>query len=96
MIEYIYDAIKAVAGQEISISAVITDDTGVAIEDECVFVLHDIDGAMIAHADGEYLGDGLWQFNLAASVTSGMKGRHWYCIQHAKNNLCFMQPIYLV
>lgn len=96
MIEYIYDAIRAVAGQPISISAVITDATGAAIEEKCAFMLHDADGRMIAHADGEYLGEGQWQFNLPASMTSGLKGRHWYCIQHEDNNLCFMQPIYLV
>lgn len=96
MIEYIYDAIRAVAGQEIGISAVITDATGAAIEDACAFMLHNDTGAVIGMVNGEYLGEGQWQFNLPASLTSGLKGRYWYCIQHEDNNLCFMQPIYLV
>lgn len=94
MIEYIYDAIKAVAGQDISISAVITNAEGVAIEEKCSFMLHSDDSHVIM-TPGDYLGEGLWQFNIPAEATSGLQGRYWYCIQHEGDNLCFKQPIYL-
>lgn len=96
MIEYLYDAIRAVAGQEIVISAVITDANGVPVDEVCGFMLHDDKGADIGMVHGEYLGEGMWQFTLPASLTLGLKGRHWYCIQHKGNNLCFKQPIYLL
>lgn len=98
MVEYLYDAIKAVAGQPITISAVITNESEEVITDSCCFALHDEDGeAMIAVIDGVYNPDFLlWEFTLPAEATIGLKGRYWYCIMRDDSNLCFKQPIYLV
>jgi hypothetical protein len=95
MVEYLYDAIKAVAGQEIGISARITDDDGVVAEN-CRLVLHS-DTSDIGSVEGLYLPeDELWAFVIPAEMTNGLKGRYWYCIQHEDINMCFKQPIYLV
>lgn len=95
MVEYIYDAIKAVAGQEIGVSARITDDSG-SIAENCRLVLHD-DKNEIGSVEGLYLPeDELWAFVIPAEMTAGRTGRYWYCIQHENLNMCFKQPIYLV
>lgn len=95
MIEYLYDAIRAVAGQEISVSAVITDDSGAVISEGCKFVLH-IGDEMLAF-DGIYIPDiQSWQFTIPAETTKGLSGRYSYCIQKDDNNLCFKTPFYLV
>ena len=97
MIEYLYDAIKAVAGQEFAVNAWVTDENENVITDSCTFGLHDKDGRMIAEVEGVYLPENLmWEFTVPAEVTEGLQGRHWYCIMHANSNLCFKQPIYLV
>lgn len=98
MVEYLYDAIKTVAGQEAVINAVITDDNEQDITQGCMFILHDVDGHKVkAMIGGSYLGEnGMWEFRIPASVTTGLSGRYWYCIQHNESNLCFKQPIYLV
>lgn len=98
MVEYLYDAIKAVAGQPITVSSVITDDEEHVITEGCCFILHDEYGEnMLLDVDGVYNPDFLlWEFTIPAEATVGLKGRYWYCIQHNSNNLCFKQPIYLV
>jgi len=93
-LEYIYDAIRATAGEDIGISATITDEYGDAIESGCGFRLHDKDGEVIYSADGDYLGSGLWTFKLPASETTGLKGRYTYSISQEDNTLCFQTPIY--
>lgn len=97
MIEYLYDAIRAVAGQPIGIAASISnDDTGEPITNDCNLVLHDKNGEMIYKAKGEYLAEiDTWHFELPASATTDLSGRYWYCIQHSGSNLCFKNPIYL-
>lgn len=96
MIEYLHDAIRAVAGQEIAVSATITDDLDLPVAEDCQLVLHD-DNADLYVAVGVYFEeDGTWNFNIPAEVTKGLHGRYWYCIQHDGNNLCFKKPIYLV
>lgn len=93
MIEVLYDAIKAVAGQPIEITARVTD-VEESVKDNCCFVLH-LDGNMVS-VEGTYLEDyDMWKFEIPASATVGYKGKHWYCIQHNGNNLCFMKPVYL-
>ena len=97
MIEYLHNAIVAVAGQDISIAAAISnDETGEPITDNCSLVLHNQDGSMLYKAQGEYIADmETWLFNVPATITSGMNGRYWYCIQNSGTNLCFKHPIYL-
>lgn len=96
MIEYLYDAIRAVAGQDINVSAIITDDSGAVIADGCKLVIHLSEDEMIVF-DGVYVADiNTWQFTIPAEATKGMRGRYSYCIQRDGNNLCFKTPFYLV
>ena len=99
MIEYLYNCIRATAGQNITVDAKITDDSGEALTQSCGFMLHDKndDKTMLARVDGEYLSEEeMWRFTVPAEVTKGLKGRYWYCICHEDQNVCFKQPIYLV
>ena len=97
MIEYLYDAIRAVAGQEIAIAAVITDDLDIPVTEGCKFMMHDDTGAVICEVNGIYIEeDEQWTFNIPASATLGMTGRYWYCIQCDGVNMCFKQPLYLL
>ena len=98
MVEYLYDAIRAVAGMEVKVNAFITDENEQSITENCFFVLHEPDGdKMIASTAGTYLPENLmWEFIIPEEITKDLKGRYWYCIQHDKSNMCFKQPIYLV
>lgn len=96
MIEYLFNAIRAVAGQEIAVSAAITDDDGNAIKENCRLVLHFNNDEMYV-APGIYLDElEQWTFNVPADATAGRKGRFEYCLQHDGQNLCFKEPIYLL
>lgn len=95
MIEYFYNAIKAVSGQPISISANITDENGLSITENCKLMLHE-DNKDLCAVDGVYLAEqDLWLFIVPAEMTKGLSGRYWYCIMKDGMNLCFKQPIYL-
>ena len=98
MVEYLYDAIRAVAGQDIKINAYATDDAGKLITEDCALILHDPKGEQVlAMAPGYFLPEyQMWEFTLAAEATNGLKGRFWYCIMHENSNLCFKQPMYLL
>ena len=96
MIEYLFNAIRAVAGQDLTIEAKITDDSGAEIVEGCALMLHFEDDTMYA-AEGTYYADiQRWQFTIPADVTKGLSGRYFYCIQHNGANLCFKEPIYLL
>lgn len=96
MVEYLFNAVRAVAGQDITIAARITDDSGTPITDSCGLMFHG-DNDLITMVSGVYYTDEqLWQFTIAAEVTEGLQGRYWYCFCENGNNLCFKQPIYLV
>lgn len=94
MVEYLYDAIRATAGQDIPVVAKITDEEGTIIAEGCGLMLHD-ENAMIAKINGAFDGE-QWIFTIPADMTEGKHGRYWYCICHHDMNLCFKQPIYLV
>ena len=94
MIEYLYDAIRATAGEDITIAASITDENGNIIADACALMLHS-DTDMIANATG-VLNEGVWEFTIPATITADLKGRYWYCICQGQTKLCFKQPIYLI
>lgn len=96
MIEYLYNAIRALAGNDIAITAAITDDSGIAITENCSLMFHDKDReTMIATIPGNYVNDE-WLFIIPAELTKGLNGRYWYCIKHENSSLCFIEPIYLV
>jgi hypothetical protein len=92
-IEYLWDAIRATAGQDICICAEITDDEGNLITDACGLMLHD-DNKMLIKVDGVFDGE-QWSFDIPAKATEGLSGRYWYCICRNNTNLCFKTPIYL-
>lgn len=97
MIEYLYNAIRAVAGQPITVAANITTEEGECIDSGCKLVLHNPDGSMLAAAIGVFnTEEEIWEFTIPANATFGLNGRYWYCIQHNDNNLCFKEPIYLI
>lgn len=97
MIEVLYDAIKAVAGQEIDVTVAITE-MNIDSNDTCAMVIHAPDGeAMIAQSKGRYIEElDMWQFTFPASATAGLEGRYWYCVQCNGDNVCFKQPLYLI
>lgn len=96
MIEYLYDAIRAVAGQEIGVTAKITDDDDKLITEGCELVLYLNDGTEKCYS-GAYVAElGEWAFTVPAEDTVGLIGRHNYCIQRNGINLCFKTPFYLV
>ena len=97
MIEYLYDAIRAAAGNDLVISADITDEFDQPVTENCVLWLHDTDReTMIAEIKGNYSEEEGWTFTIPAEITKGLKGRYWYCVRHEGTSLCFKQPIYLV
>lgn len=95
MIEYIHNAIKASAGQPIGVTAKITNEDNTEITDNCSLMIH-TDKEMLLSVEGIYLGSSIWQFEVPAEATKGLKGRYWYCICNDNNNLCFKEPLYLV
>lgn len=98
MIEYLYNAIRAHAGNDIVLSAIITDDEGNNITEGITLAFHDKDrDTMIAKFDGTFSEEtGEWTFAILKEYTEGLNGRYWYCIQKDGNALCFKEPIYLV
>lgn len=95
MIEYLYNAIRAVAGQEITIAAKITDENSALITQNCALMLY-LDNKEVK-VDGAYYADAeCWQFTVPPEITKGYNGRFWYCFIENDNNLCFKEPIYLI
>lgn len=98
MIEYLHDAIRATAGQEIAVAAEITDDNGDSIFEGCHIMLYAPDReTLVATFDGTYNAEkNEWTFIIPGEATEGLHGRYWYCICYFNANLCFKQPVYLV
>ena len=94
MIEYLYNAIRASAGTDLTIAAQVLDSAGNPITEGCELVLHLNDESMLT-VDGEFSND-IWVFIIPAKYTVNLKGRSWYCVKHNDEQLCFKQPIYFV
>lgn len=94
MTEILYNAIKAVAGEDINIIADITDAEGIDITSGCSIAFLDKDYSIIAEYDGTYK-NGEWTFNIPAAVTTDLKGRYWYSIKFDGGALSFAAPIYM-
>lgn len=94
MVEYLYDCIRATAGEDITITAKISEEDGTAIIENCTLALFDDNGVIIT-VYGTYEED-LWQFTIPANITEGMYGRYWYSVKYKDSSLCFAEPIYLV
>ena len=97
MIEYLYDAIRAVAGQTVPVYATFANDDGTFVSEGVVFMLHGPDGKHIATVEGSYNAEtGQWTFDVPGEATAGRTGRHFYCFQHEGVNMCFLKPYYLM
>lgn len=98
MIEYLYNGIRAHAGNDLTISAVVTNQAGEEITENVALVLHDKDReTMLFKAEGKYSEEAKEiAFVIPKEITQGKSGRYWYCIMHEGNALCFKEPIYLV
>lgn len=94
MTEFLYDAIKAVAGEDINIGAQITDADGKDITSGCSLLFIDKEYNTIAQYEGTYA-DSAWTFTIPAEATKGMEGRYWYRIKYNDESLSFAAPIYL-
>ena len=95
MIEYLHDAIRATAGDDITITARIVDENNLPVTIGCHINLYN-DTEQIGSFGGKY-SNGVWEFTIPADITVELRGRYWYCIcdeEHEKLN--FKQPIYLV
>lgn len=93
MIEYLYNTIRATAGDIMTVNAILTDASGNDITEGCHFMLFNLNDELLITVDGEYK-DGEWTFNVP--TTGFEKGRYWYCICHNEEKLCFKQRAYLV
>lgn len=97
MVEYLYNAIRATAGTNITISAEITNDAGTILTEGCHVMLFTPEKELMGAFDGEFNEeDNEWTFVIPKEETAGLNGRYWYCICYYNQNLCFKQPIYLV
>lgn len=94
MVELLYDAVKAIAGEDINILAEITDVDNNDITSGCSIVFIDKEFATIGEYDGVY-SDGAWVFTIPAEVTKGLEGRYWYRIKFQGGALGFAAPIYM-
>jgi len=94
MIEYLYNCIRATAGQDVGISAIIESSSGAPITEGCHIMLLNKEQQLLATYDGSHIADGLWTFIIPAKETEGKAGRYWYKICTHQESLCFTQPIY--
>lgn len=94
MVEYIDNVIKATAGEDICLLAKAMDAFGDTLQ-SCFFTLFN-DEEELFMVEGILNGDGVWEFMIPASATTGLKGRYWYCVcDETHTSLCFKCPIYL-
>lgn len=92
MIEYLYDAIRATTGSDITIVARVTEDDE-SVVGTCL-ALH-IDAEHMIMIEGELVNE-VYQFTIPAEVTAGLSGRYSYCFMKEGQPLCFKKPIYFV
>ncbi len=96
MVEYLHDAIKAAAGTDINILAIVKDEFGNEIKENVSLVIYDKESNRhLLHIDGVDAGESML-FQIPAELTKDFKGRHWYCIKHEDEQMCFLQPMYFV
>ena len=89
MVEYLYDVVKAISGEDINICAEITDAEGTDITSGCSLLFIDKEFNTIAEYKGIYA-DGAWTFTIPAETTNGMEGRYWYRIKYKDNSLIYI------
>lgn len=94
MIEYLYDAVRATAGEDIIINAKITENNEELVTENCYLSFSD-DEHELFKVIGDFDGE-VWSFAIPEEVTKDFSGRYWYSIKNEKSSLSFKQPIYLV
>ena len=94
MVELLYDAVKAISGEDINILAEITDSDNKDIETGCSLIFINKDFATIGEYEGTYA-NGAWTFTIPAEATKGLDGRYWYRIRFNGGALSFAAPIYM-
>lgn len=96
MVEYLYDAVRGISGENIEIVAEITDTDGKNIESGCSLLVIDKDNTPLLNKniDGIYLNE-TWTFTIPADITYYMDGRYWYRIQCKGESLSFDAPLYV-
>ena len=93
--EYLYSALRATAGEDITINAIVTDEEGKAITEGCGLTILDEGSNVIAEVAGTFENDS-WLFAIPADATKGLTGRHYYRVTKGDASLCFPTPIYFV
>lgn len=97
MIEYLYNVIRVTHGSTETVAAVLRDDTGATIREQCHLSIYD--GAEHVITIYGSIVNSVWNFTIPASVSAGLEQghRYTYCICDGNDRaLCFKQPIYFV
>ena len=95
MVEYLHNAIRATAGDEITVAAII-EQNDIPITEGCHIMLFDKNSVLLETLDGGYDAEnGVWYFTIPGELTKGKYGRYWYRICSPVESLCFKQPLYL-
>ena len=95
MIEYIDNAIKATAGENLCLIAKVIDSLGNNLE-ACTFCLFN-DEEKLFMVEGVFSANGVWEFYIPAEATTNLKGRYWYAVcDETDTSLCFKNPIYFM
>ncbi len=94
-VEYIYDTIRAASGEDIVISAIITEEDGNVVADTCWLALYALenDETELEKVYGAFDGE-QWTFTIPAEKTFGKFGRYWYVIGRNFESMSFKTPIY--
>lgn len=96
MIEYLYDAVRASDGEDMTITATIRDNNGTAITDGCALRIFDEGGALIEEVGGTYYTDAKrWEFEFTFP-THKARARYFYTIVHNGEEINFKARIYVV
>lgn len=96
MIEYLYDAVRASDGEDMTITATIRDNDGTTITDGCALRIFDEGGALIEEVGGTYYTDAArWEFKFTFP-THKARARYFYTIAHNGEDMNFKARIYLV
>ena len=96
MIEYLYDAVRASDGEDMTITATIRDNDGTTITDGCALRIFDEGGALIEEVGGTYYaGVERWEFKFTFP-THKARARYFYTIAHNGEDINFEARIYVV
>lgn len=96
MVEYLHNAIRATAGDDITVAAIIAEND-IPVTEGCHIMLYSKDSELLETVNGSYDAEnGVWYFTIPGILTKEKRGRHWYRICSPVESLCFKQPLYLL